>query len=320
MSKKTEDLNQTNLLDSFDNKQDLAKEYKSAVIERIKDKTSGKGGNTTAESFISWVGGKSRVAKEISAMCARFPHDIYVEPFAGSAAVFFAKAKAKEDNVINDINNNLVNLYRVVRDDLENFLFFIFNTVKSTEQFKEWKKLYKDYKWDELPDHVRAGVWYYLMTNAFNTDETNLSFAYKSSSRGITYGRMHSLIRTAEKLHGVTVLNQDVNKVITKYNKFKNVLFYLDPPYWIANTGVYYKHVFSRKHHEFLKLTLDSVHQRDNWFIISYDDVPEIRELYKNYNIHEIEFQYSMMLEETGTIKNELIITNSNFAKQMDLF
>jgi DNA adenine methylase len=259
-------------------------------------------------------------AKEISAMCARFPHDIYVEPFAGSAAVFFAKAKAKEDNVINDINNNLVNLYRVIRDDLENFLFFIFHTVKSSVEFKEWKKLYGSKNWLDLPDYQRAGIWFYLMTNAFNTDETNLSFTHKSSNKGITYGRMQNIIRTSEKLQGVSILSQDVNKVIAKYNKFKNVLFYLDPPYIVADTGIYYKHVFNQKNHEFLKLSCDSIHQRGNWFIISYDDVPLVKQLYKDYNIHEIEFQYSMMLKETGKIKNELIITNSNFAKQMDLF
>lgn len=66
--------------------------------------------------IVPWIGGKRRLAKHIIPM---FPdHTCYVEPFAGGAALFFMKAQAKVE-ILNDINGELVNLYRVVQHHLE---------------------------------------------------------------------------------------------------------------------------------------------------------------------------------------------------------
>ncbi len=72
-----------------------------------------------SKPIIPWMGGKSRLAKDILPL---FPqHTCYVEPFAGAAALFFKKEPAKV-SVLNDINGELVNLYRVVKHHLEEFV------------------------------------------------------------------------------------------------------------------------------------------------------------------------------------------------------
>lgn len=72
-----------------------------------------------SKPIIPWVGGKRRLAKHILPL---FPaHECYVEPFAGGAALFFLKTAA-EVEVLNDINGDLVNLYRVVKHHLEEFV------------------------------------------------------------------------------------------------------------------------------------------------------------------------------------------------------
>ena len=72
-----------------------------------------------ATPIIPWIGGKRRLARHILPL---FPaHGCYVEPFCGAAALYFMKDPAKAE-VLNDINGELVNLYRVVQHHLEEFL------------------------------------------------------------------------------------------------------------------------------------------------------------------------------------------------------
>lgn len=69
--------------------------------------------------IVPWIGGKRRLAKHILPL---FPaHECYVEPFCGAAALYFLKVPGKIE-VINDINGELVNLYRVVKHHLEEFV------------------------------------------------------------------------------------------------------------------------------------------------------------------------------------------------------
>ena len=72
-----------------------------------------------ATPIVPWVGGKRRLAKRILPI---FPaHECYVEPFAGGAALFFLK-EPSDVEVLNDINGELINLYRVVKHHLEEFV------------------------------------------------------------------------------------------------------------------------------------------------------------------------------------------------------
>ena len=65
-----------------------------------------------AKPIIAWMGGKRRLAKHILPL---FPkHSCYIEPFAGGAALFFMK-KPSEVEVLNDVNGELINMYRVVK-------------------------------------------------------------------------------------------------------------------------------------------------------------------------------------------------------------
>ena len=74
---------------------------------------------TLATPIIPWIGGKRRLADII---IPRFPaHTCYVEVFAGGAALYFMRPPAQVE-VINDINGELVNLYRVVQRHLEEFV------------------------------------------------------------------------------------------------------------------------------------------------------------------------------------------------------
>ncbi|EOS95524.1 D12 class N6 adenine-specific DNA methyltransferase [Erwinia tracheiphila PSU-1] len=69
--------------------------------------------------IFPWVGGKRKLAKHLLPMLPA--HTCYVEPFCGGAALFFMK-EASRAEVLNDINSDIVNLYRVIQNHLEEFI------------------------------------------------------------------------------------------------------------------------------------------------------------------------------------------------------
>ena len=79
--------------------------------------------NTVAgKSFLSWVGGKSLLANKI---IPKIPeHTCYCEVFAGAAWLLFKKEESKTE-IINDINSDLVTLYRVVKHHLDEFVRYL---------------------------------------------------------------------------------------------------------------------------------------------------------------------------------------------------
>lgn len=114
-----------------------------------------------SQPIIPWIGGKRRLAPHILPLFNN-QHTCYVEPFVGAGALFFAK-RASDVEVINDINGELVNLYRVVKHHLEEFV----------KQFKWALSSRQIYHWQQLTDPVtltdiqRAARFLYLQKLAF---------------------------------------------------------------------------------------------------------------------------------------------------------
>lgn len=125
--------------------------------------------------IVPWIGGKRRLAKHILPL---FPgHTCYVEPFCGAAALYFLKEPSRVE-VINDVNNELVNLYRVVKHHLEEFV----------RQFK-WALVSRQiYKWlqdtpeETLTDIQRAARFYYLQKQAFGGKVADHTFGISTTS------------------------------------------------------------------------------------------------------------------------------------------
>lgn len=114
-----------------------------------------------AQPIIPWMGGKRRLA---DILLPRFPvHHTYVELFAGGAALYFMRHIPAKVEVINDVNGDVVNLYRVVQNHLEEFVRQ-FKYALSSRQIFEWLK--------ETPSHTltdiqRAARFFLLATALF---------------------------------------------------------------------------------------------------------------------------------------------------------
>ncbi|HBM1783155.1 TPA: DNA adenine methylase [Acinetobacter baumannii] len=257
--------------------------------------------NPSGHSFSGWLGGKSKLAKTIIEMLPE--HKTYVEVFGGAGWVLFKKTPSSLE-VINDINNDLVNLYRVLKFHFDAFLSEFEMLFISRAQFDDFKR-----DQSGLTDIQRAVKFYYLVRTAFGC-QLDGSFSYsKTKPGGMKLGerlREH-LVSIHERLEKVIIENQSYGQVISRLDS-PDTLFYLDPPYWDCE-NVYGKGIWTKEDFYTLKDKLDKIKGK---FILSLNDVPEVRELFKNYQMTHRKIRWSVNSkaaheEHNG---NELIIYN----------
>ena len=111
--------------------------------------------------IIPWIGGKRRLADRLIPLFP--PHECYVEVFCGGAALYFLRPSAASSEVLNDINGDLVRLYRVLKNHLQEFVRQ-FEFAISSRQIFEWEKMTRP---ETLTDIQRAARFYYLQHHAF---------------------------------------------------------------------------------------------------------------------------------------------------------
>jgi len=125
--------------------------------------------------IIPWIGGNGRLAKRIIPL---FPeHTCYVEPFCGAAAIYFMKNQTKVE-VLNDINGELVNLYRVVKHHMDEFVRQFRWSLTSRQMYK-WLQ---DTPEEILTDIQRAARFFYLQKNAFGGKVSRQTFGTATTS------------------------------------------------------------------------------------------------------------------------------------------
>ena len=239
------------------------------------------------------------MAKHILPM---FPtHECYVELFAGGAALFFMRDQPAKCEVINDINGELINLYRVVQNHKEEFVRQFDWSFASREEFKRLQALPPKY----LTDIQRAARFYYLSRNAFGSKVTGQTFgtATTSASKFKTAAIEESLRLAKERLSGVFIENESWDKVVQRYDR-EHTFFYADPPYWqTAGYGV----DFSWEQYEALAKTMSNCKGK---MMLSINDHPDIRNLFQDLRITRFDLAYSISRDKTQKNSGELVICN----------
>lgn len=247
-------------------------------------------------SFISWIGGKKALRKII---LEQFPEsgsfDRYIEVFGGAAWVLFGLEKPVELEVYNDVNGELVNLFRCVKyhpaavqDELSWLLM-------SREQFFRVRN--KDTKY--MTDIQRAARFFILIKESFGSDCNS----FRVNSRDIS-GSINYLMEVSKRLNKTVIENLDFEHLIHTYDRNK-AFFYLDPPYYDAEK--YYPDRFNPEDHLRLKAALDNIKGR---FVLSYNDCPTIRDLYKDYEIISISRHDNLTAKIQSRRYDEIIIKN----------
>lgn len=220
--------------------------------------------------------------------------DRYIEVFGGAGWILFAKESHAKMEVYNDINGQLVNLFRVVKyhpEALQKELDWI---LMSREQFFDALQDTKG-----LTDIQRAAKFWIAIKESFGSDCRSFGVRPRNIEDGIAFLR-----ETSKRLRKVVIENEDFEQLIKTYDR-KTALFYLDPPCYDAEK--YYPDRFQPEDHMRLKNALKKIQGK---FILSYNDCPEIRELYQGYRIIESDRNDNLAAKTKSRRYRELIIIN----------
>lgn len=234
--------------------------------------------------------------------------------FGGGASVLLAKKPSRVE-VYNDIDGDLVNLFRVLRDKHEEFNQMWRYVLVSREEFDRF--------WDMDPEKMeplqRAFRYLYLNRTGFGghmlrpalsvkaTAPNNLSVWAEQADEHIT--SLH------ERVRRVYIDNMNFRKLIPYYDGLKcdgDTVFYLDPPYLVKDPA--YVHWFELQDHLDL---LECVKNIKGKWLMTINDCPEYRQWYADYYIAEKSKQYSLAKEDSGRHEfGELIISNYPLPEQ----
>jgi DNA adenine methylase len=257
-----------------------------------------------ATPIVPWIGGKRRLADHL---IPRFPkHDCYVEVFAGGAALYFLRPPAAVE-VINDINGDLINLYRVVQHHFEEFV----------RQFKWALTSRQVFKWlqetvpETLTDIQRAARFYYLQHNCFGAKVEGQSFGTATtSSPGLNLLRLEETLSAAHlRLSNTFVEHLDWKTCIDRYDR-PHTLFYLDPPYWETEG---YGVPFPYEEYVAMAARLRGLKGKA---IVSLNDHPAIRQAFDGFHIETVDIKYTVGGGGREAARKEVIIFSWDDAAQ----
>jgi DNA adenine methylase len=246
---------------------------------------------------LPYIGGKRAIAKKIIAV---FPkHTTYVEPFAGGAQVFFHKEPSKVE-VLNDLDGEMVNFFRVCQQHYEELLRYTRFLIVS----RKWHEVLKATDPVTLTDIQRAARHLYLLKNSYAGLIRKLDYkCHVAQPPGLNPERLPEIIaETSKRLARVQLECLPYEKVLERFDR-PWTLFYLDPPYFGLKL---YRHNLTTADFERMA---DRVAGLKAKFVLSLNDVPEVRRIFKSFKFREIDLSYTAQ-KMAGRRYRELLITN----------
>ena len=297
-----------------------------------------------AKPFVKWVGGKSQLIPEIVQRLPEYVQKglpyVYVEPFSGSAAfaLYLLESEYPPTAVIlNDINADLVNLYKVIKSYPHELIEYL-------------KTVQEDY--DELEDKETKQPYYYAKREEFNNREANnikhaglFIFLNRAGFNGLyrvnsknkfnvpigSYKKPNfvfedTILQASRVLANVEIYNQSYEDTLTHLEQLNNdklpAFFYFDPPYKPLSESSsftsYSKDSFHDEDQERLKSFCDSLDQKGYQWLLSNSDTTNVDtkntffdDMYAEYEIERVKASRSINSKgsKRGQI-NELLIRN----------
>ncbi|HLG95954.1 MAG TPA: DNA adenine methylase [Bryobacteraceae bacterium] len=246
---------------------------------------------------LSYIGGKNRIAQKIIDILPE--HTTYVEPFAGGAQVLFHKKPSKAE-ILNDRYDEIVNFYRVCQLHHQEFLRYMEFSLVS----RKWFDLFKSQDPSLLTDIQRACRFFYLQKNGFAGLVNDPTYTCSvESPRSWNPATLESVIKAShERLARVQIENRPYEEILERFDR-PATLFYLDPPYWGKDL---YRFNFTTEDFDKLEERLRKLKGK---FVLSLNDLPEVRALFHRFRLREIEISYTAQ-KEAGKRYPELLITN----------
>lgn len=254
-----------------------------------------------AYPMAPWIGGKQKLARQIAKRIDAMEYQCYAEPFCGMASVFFRRER-RTSELLNDINGDIVNLFRVTREHPDELMRQFEWMIASRSDHYRMQKTPPE----TMTDIQRAARFLYLQNLNFRGTMLGIAgvnFAAGRKAR-LRRDRVFRLIRAANRrLQGVQVEHMEWDRFIHHYDR-PFTLFYIDPPYW-GHTDDYGKDLFTEEDFSTMADILGSLKGR---FILSLNDRPEVREVFGEFQMEEVMARWALNPNKPKV--GELLISN----------
>lgn len=254
----------------------------AVVLEKLKEETY---------PIVKWVGGKRQLMFELKKNMPEY-YNRYFEPFIGGGALFFY---LQPDNAyISDMNEELINLYQVVRDNVDELVADLQKHDISKEYFMEIRNIDRTEEYENWSDVQKASRFIYLNRTCFNgmyrvnsKGEFNVPFGHYKNPRILDE---NNLINCSNLLQRTEIKHADFSEILKKVKKGDFV--YFDPPYVpLSETSSftsYTKDGFDLDMQLSLRDVCDELDSMGVKFLLSNSDTKLVNELYENYNIKKV--------------------------------
>jgi DNA adenine methylase len=233
--------------------------------------------------LFRYPGGKHYAISLLRPFWESVEHDEYREPFVGGGSVFFNKPKVAI-NWINDIDSELVATYQTIADKK--------TRLRLTKELSgeiatktRWREIFEG---KTISQFEIAKKYYYLNRTSFSGKLISPAWGYRDKRSLPPHRWGERIIPCGEKLEDAKITSVDFADVITTPSS-KKVLMFVDPPYFSPLKRKHYRHGFVLNDHIRLMEVLKKTKFR---FILTYDDSPEVRELYKWAKLYTVNFFY----------------------------
>lgn len=272
--------------------------------------------NKLVSPFLKWVGGKRQI---MSSIVEHLPKNIksynYIEPFIGGGAVLFHLQP--KNAIINDFNIELINVYEVIKNNLEELINDLKKHENNADYFYELRSLDRTFEFKNLTPIHRASRIIYLNKTCYN----GLYRVNNAGEFNAPFGRYKN----------PNIVNEPTLKAVNKYLKSNNVIIqsgdyseilkladeksfiYLDPPYHpiseSSNFTGYVQGGWDMYDQVNLRMACDELNNKGVKFLLSNSSAEFIKEQYKDYKIVTVKANRSINSDSAnrGEVEEVLI-------------
>ena len=261
--------------------------------------------------FLKWVGGKRQIMPSIVALLPKNIKDhTYVEPFVGGGAVLFNLRP--KTAIINDFNAELINVYVVIKNNLEELILDLKEHDNEADYFYKIRGIDRTDEFKNLTNVQRASRIIYLNKTCFNglyrvnnAGEFNAPFGRYKNPNIVNEPTLKAVSKYLNA-NNVQILSEDYEDVLKKISP--NSFVYLDPPYHpiseSSNFTGYVQGGWNMDDQLRLREACDELTKRGIKFLLSNSSASFIKDQYKDYNIQIV--KANRAINSNGTERGEI--------------
>lgn len=271
---------------------------------------------TKPRPFLKWAGGKQKLIRDLGPMVPNFTGR-YFEPFVGGGALFFHLAPKKA--LISDINPELINAYKVVRDNVEPLIKSLRKHRNEADYYYELRNRDRCTDFYHIGEVQRASRFIYLNKTCYNglhrenlSGQMNTPFGNYKNPAICDADNLRSV---SEQLKGIEIKEISFEDLMMVRNPpTREDFVYFDPPYVPINQTSftsYTRHGFDIEDQRALLKLCKSLDRVGAKFMLSNSSAPILRELYQDFDIHTIYAARSINSKGTGRgVIPEIVVRN----------